>query len=146
MKVEVRNAAFDPWQELSGYEQSGALERGSYGATAVFVGTMRDLNEGDRVNAMTLEHYPGMTEQHLEKICTEAATRWEVIDALVIHRVGKLLPSEPIVLVAVWSAHRKDAFEASRFIMEDLKSKAPFWKKEELDSGSRWVAKNTTGY
>lgn len=146
MSVEVRGAAFDPWQELARYEQGGALARGSYGATAVFVGTMRDLNEGDRVNAMTLEHYPGMTEQHLEKICAEAAARWQLLDTLVIHRVGRMEPSDPIVLVAVWSAHRKDAFEASRFIMEDLKSKAPFWKKEELESGSRWVEKNTAGY
>jgi len=101
---------------------------------------------------MFLEHYPGMTEKHLEKIVQAAKEQWEILETLVIHRVGELLPNDPIVLVAVWSAHRKDAFEASRFIMEDLKSKAPFWKKESLESTgqtaekNRWVQKNTSGY
>ena len=146
MKIEVRAAPFDPWGELRAYEQRGGTVAAASGATAVFVGTMRDLNEGDQVSAMTLEHYPGMTERHLEKICQEAAARWELLDTLVLHRVGELRPADPIVLVAVWSAHRKEAFEACRFIMEDLKSKAPFWKKEQLESGSRWVDKNTPGY
>ena len=144
--IAIRNQPFDPWQELREYEQHGGPAAGASGAAAVFVGTMRDLNEGDRVHGMTLEHYPGMTEQHLEQICADAAARWQLLDTLVIHRVGELHPADPIVLVAVWSAHRKDAFEACRFIMEDLKSKAPFWKKEQLDSGSRWVEKNTPGY
>ena len=144
--IAIRNQPFDPWQELREYEQHGGPAAGASGAAAVFVGTMRDLNEGDRVHGMTLEHYPGMTEQHLEQICADAAARWQLLDTLVIHRVGELRPADPIVLVAVWSAHRKDAFEACRFIMEDLKSKAPFWKKEQLDSGSRWVEKNTPGY
>ena len=144
--IAIRNQSFDPWQELREYEQHGGPAAGASGAAAVFVGTMRDLNEGDRVHGMTLEHYPGMTEQHLEQICADAAARWQLLDTLVIHRVGELRPADPIVLVAVWSAHRKDAFEACRFIMEDLKSKAPFWKKEQLDSGSRWVEKNTPGY
>jgi molybdopterin synthase catalytic subunit len=95
---------------------------------------------------MTLEHYPGMTEKELERIIGEAHERWQLLDELVIHRVGELLPNEPIVLVAVWSAHRKDAFEACRHIMEALKSRAPFWKKERLDQGVRWVDKNTDGY
>ncbi|HHJ15457.1 MAG TPA: molybdenum cofactor biosynthesis protein MoaE [Gammaproteobacteria bacterium] len=118
---------------------------GSVGATAVFVGTMRDLNEGDAVQGMLLEHYPGMTERYLEKISQAAAGRWNLIDSLIVHRVGELLPGEPIVLVAVWSAHRKEAFEASRWLMEELKSKAPFWKKERLAEGSRWVEHNTPG-
>lgn len=104
------------------------------------------------VNGMVLEHYPGMTEKHLEKIVSEAKRKWDLLETLVIHRVGELLPNDPIVLVAVWSTHRKDAFEASRFIMEDLKSKAPFWKKEAVIDKSkgaeknRWVEKNTCGY
>lgn len=145
MKVEVRESELQPWLELQQFEQEMAAQ-GRFGATAVFVGTMREFNEGDSVRGMTLEHYPGMTERHLEQICREAQERWDLVDTLVIHRVGDLQPADPIVLVAVWSAHRKDAFEASRFIMEDLKSRAPFWKKEQLSTGSRWVNKNTPGY
>ena len=105
---------------------------------------MRDFNEGDRVHGMTLEHYPGMTEKHLEAICHNATSRYNLLDALVIHRVGPIEPGEPIVLVAVWSAHRATAFDACRLIMDDLKSRAPFWKKEELDEGKvRWVDHNT---
>lgn len=146
MKIEVRAVALDPWREVADYEQAQAALHGAAGAAAVFVGSMRDLNEGDAVSAMTLEHYPGMTEKHLEKICAAAADRWDLLDTLVVHRVGELHPADPIVLVAVWSAHRKDAFEACRHIMEDLKSNAPFWKKEQLQSGHRWVEKNTAGY
>jgi molybdopterin synthase catalytic subunit len=94
---------------------------------------------------MVLEHYPGMTEKHLEKICEQARTRWELNDSLIVHRVGELHPGDPIVLVAVWSAHRKAAFEASRWLMEELKTQAPFWKKEQLADASRWVEKNTPG-
>jgi len=94
---------------------------------------------------MTLEHYPGMTERYLEEICHEANQRWELVEILVVHRVGDLLPGEPIVLVAVWSGHRAAAFEASRHVMEELKSHAPFWKKETLDRGQRWVSKNSDG-
>jgi molybdopterin synthase catalytic subunit len=107
---------------------------------------MRDFNEGDAVEGMMLEHYPGMTERHLERIAREATERWGLEDVLVVHRVGELRPTDPIVLVAVWSSHRKDAFEACRYLMEDLKSKAPFWKKELLESGTRWVEHNTPGY
>ncbi|MBT8445793.1 MAG: molybdenum cofactor biosynthesis protein MoaE, partial [Gammaproteobacteria bacterium] len=93
-----------------------------------------------------LEHYPGMTERHLEEIAAAAAARWNIIDGLLVHRVGELSPGDPIVLVAIWSAHRADAFEACRFCMEDLKSRAPFWKKELTESGARWVERNTDGY
>jgi molybdopterin synthase catalytic subunit len=95
---------------------------------------------------MLLEHYPGMTERHLNRIVDAAGRRWAVLDSLLIHRVGTVYPGDPIVLVAVWSAHRADAFEACRFIMEDLKSQAPFWKKESRASGKRWIEKNTPGY
>ncbi|MDX1824057.1 MAG: molybdenum cofactor biosynthesis protein MoaE [Thiohalomonadales bacterium] len=143
MKVEIRPQDFDPYQEVSAYQREKLQADGKYGATAVFVGTMRDFNEGDEVRAMTLEHYPGMTEQYLEKISKEAHQRWDLIDCLIIHRVGEVSPNHPIVVVAVWSAHRAAAYEANRYLMEELKSRAPFWKKETLNQGSRWVEKNT---
>lgn len=147
MRVEVYDTPFQPWEVLQRYEEEVVeQQRGKYGASAVFVGTMRDFNEGDEVRGMTLEHYPGMTEKELERIIAEACERWQLLDELILHRVGDLLPNDPIVLVAVWSAHRKDAFEACRHIMEALKSRAPFWKKEQLDEGYRWVEKNTDGY
>ncbi len=147
VRVEIHSDTLSPWEELASHEQARAELKGRIGAAGVFVGTMRDFNEASDVIAMHLEHYPGMTETHLERICAEAGKRWELLDTLVVHRVGEILPAEPIVLVAVWSEHRKDAFEACRFIMEDLKSKAPFWKKETLTDGStRWVEKNTAGY
>ena len=145
MTVEIRTEAFDPYQEVSAYQREMQHAAGKYGATAVFVGSMRDFNEGDVVRSMTLEHYPGMTEKYLEKISLEASQRWDLIDSLIIHRVGEVMPNDPIVVVAVWSAHRATAFEACRHLMEDLKSRAPFWKKESLTEGSRWVEKNTAG-
>ena len=144
MAVEIHNHSFDPWQAIQQYQQQ-YIEAGKYGATASFVGTMRDFNEGDQVQAMTLEHYPGMTESYLDKICDEAKTRWDIIDCLIVHRVGDIMPDDPIVLTVVWSAHRAAAFDACRFLMEELKSKAPFWKKENLEQGHRWVEKNTPG-
>lgn len=148
MRIDITAEPFQPWQEVANYESSVSRQHsGKAGACATFIGTMRDINEGDDVSGMTLEHYPGMTEKHLERICADAMQRWDLLDYMVIHRVGELKPNDPIVLVAVWSSHRKEAFEACRFIMEDLKSKAPFWKKECLDDGnSRWVEKNTDGY
>ena len=146
MKIELRPRPFDPLLELGCY-QSSLDERlpGRYGATAIFIGTMRDLNEGEAVRGMTLEHYPGMTERHLQRIVETASREWPLLDALVIHRVGDLHPSDPIVLAAVWSAHRAAAFAACRFIMEELKSKAPFWKREDTADGPRWVDHNTPG-
>lgn len=105
---------------------------------------MRDFNDGARIHAMTLEHYAGMTERHLAGICREASERWSIFDVLIVHRTGEVRPGDPIVLVAVWSAHRAAALEACRFLIEDLKTRAPFWKKETLDAGARWVEKNTT--
>jgi molybdopterin synthase catalytic subunit len=145
MAVEIRSQEFEPYQEVSAYQREVLRAAGKYGATAVFVGSMRDFNEGEEVRAMSLEHYPGMTEKYLEKISLEARQRWDLIDSLIIHRVGDLRPNDPIVLVAVWSAHRAAAFEASRYLMEELKSRAPFWKKEIFTEGSRWVEKNTAG-
>ena len=147
MEVKIVVEPFDPWLEIQRYQQSAPAMRGKFGATSVFVGTMRDFNDGDNVKGMTLEHYPGMTEKQLVKIVDEAIQQWSVIDVLVVHRVGDIFPDQPIVLVAVWTSHRGDAFDSSRYIMEALKSKAPFWKKELLLTDSeRWVDKNTDGY
>ena len=145
MKIELRDTPFDPLDEQRRYQDSLTELKGRYGATASFIGTMRDLNEGDRVRGMVLEHYPGMTERELERLVGEAEQRWPLLATLVIHRIGQLYPDEPIVLVAVWSAHRAAAFDACRHIMEVLKSRAPFWKKETLTEGERWVASNTPG-
>ncbi len=139
MTVRIAHAAFNPWQELQRHQESLSLA-GKYGATSAFVGTMRDFNQGDPVTGLCLEYYPGMTERQLDKIIGEANRQWDVLGQLLIHRVGAILPDETIVLVAVWAAHRGDAFDACRHIMEELKSTAPFWKKEQLASGrARWV-------
>ncbi len=144
MTILIRDAGFDPWQEIQQYQTTLPA---TYGATSIFIGTMRDFNEGDSVKAMMLEHYAGMTEKQLAKIVTQAKQQWTIQDVLIVHRVGEILPNQPIVLVSVWTAHRGDAFDACRFIMEALKSQAPFWKKERLlDDDERWVNHNTNGY
>jgi len=140
MIVRVQLEPFDPWQELARHEAGRpAKAGGKTGATAVFVGSMRDFNQGEEVQAMQLEHYPGMTEAYLGKISQEAAARWDLLDSLVLHRFGSILPAEPIVLVAVWSAHRADAFAACRYLIDELKTRAPFWKQEQTAQGARWV-------
>lgn len=145
MAVLLLPEPFDPTDVLKTHEQS--LTPGSFGATASFVGTMRNFNEGDSVTGMTLEHYPEMTEKQLHDIVDAAGEKWPLIDALIAHRVGDIKPGDPIVLTAVWSAHRAAAFEACRYLMEALKKDATFWKKETLaDDSERWVEKNTPGY
>jgi len=144
-RVEIRAEPFDPYRELGRHEKQRDVH-GRTGATGVFIGTMRDFNDGGPVETMVLEHYPGMTERHVESICAEAAKRWAVQDCLVLHRAGEIRVGEPIVLVAVWSAHRGDAMDACRFIIEDLKAHAPFWKKERTGDRARWVEQNTAGY
>lgn len=109
------------------------------GALVTFIGQMRDLNEGDTVETMTLEHYPGMTEKALQKILDKADERWQLMGIRVVHRVGEMKPLDPIVLVAVASAHRGEAFQACEFIIDYLKTRAPFWKKEQTPDGERWV-------
>ncbi len=147
LKISILEKQFDPWNALSEYQKSNSQYAAKYGATAVFVGTMRDLNEHQSISEMFLEHYPGMTENYLEKISQQLITKYQLMDVLVIHRVGQLTPNDTIVLVAIWSAHRKQAFVACRELMEELKSKAPFWKKEILKSGKHhWVEHNTRGY
>jgi molybdopterin synthase catalytic subunit len=142
VRIEVRDTPFDPWQAVRDFQNAMSGQAGKYGATATFVGTMRDFNQGDRVERMTLEHYPGMTEKCLNEISKKASERWDIADSLIIHRVGDLQPNEPIVLVAVWSAHRAAAFEACRYLIEELKSRAPFWKREQLSEHSRWLEQN----
>ncbi len=145
MHIEIREEPFSPWEEISRYEKEvlDPQQAGQYGAATVFSGTMREFNEGDGVSGMLLEHYPGMTDRYLEKISQEAAERWDILDTLIIHRVGLMQPNDPIVLVAAWSAHRGESFHAARYLIEELKSRAPFWKKEQLDQGERWVEHNT---
>ena len=146
-KIEVLESIFDPWKLQQDYQTVSMQGKTDYGATASFIGTMRDFNEGDDVASMVLEHYPKMTKKQLNEIVDEACEKWSLLNVLIVHRVGKILPAEPIVLVTVWSSHRVDAFEACRFLMEDLKHKAPFWKQETLKEGdTRWVEENTTGY
>ena len=135
MTVRIQTDDFDISRELA------ALRGGDMrvGAVAAFVGTVRDVNEAASVATMTLEHYAGMTEKALAAIVDEAKARWDIYDALVVHRVGELKPADQIVLVGVTSAHRGDAFAACEFIMDYLKTRAPFWKKEQTPAGMRWV-------
>ena len=138
--IRVQENDFDISAEIT------ALRKGDprVGAVVTFLGTVRDLNDGSQVKEMTLEHYPGMTEKALEEIVAQAKSRWDIYQALVIHRVGPLLPEDQIVLVAVISAHRGEAFSACEFIMDYLKTAAPFWKKEETPEGGRWVDARVT--
>ncbi|ALU89173.1 molybdopterin synthase catalytic subunit MoaE [Herbaspirillum rubrisubalbicans] len=135
MPVRVQTADFDLSTEVAQLR----LSNPRVGAVVSFVGTVRDLNEGAAVSAMELEHYPVMTERALEQIVQQAKVRWPICEALVIHRVGPLQPCEQIVLVAVTSPHRGEAFAACEFIMDYLKTQAPFWKKEQTPQGARWV-------
>ena len=135
MKIRVQTEAFDLGTEVDAMRQG----RTDIGAIASFVGLARDMNEGSGVSAMTLEHYPGMTEKALVRLVDDANARWALLDVTVIHRIGRLLPGDPIVLVVVASQHRGEAFAASEFIMDYLKTRAPFWKKEETLQGERWV-------
>ena len=140
MAVSVQTEDFDAGLEISRLRNA----RKDTGAVVSFIGLVRDLNEGDQVSQLTLEHYPGMTEKALEAIVSQAQNRWAIFDAIVIHRVGTLQAMEQIVLVAVSSAHRSEAFKACEFIMDYLKTEAPFWKKERTQSGERWLdAKNS---
>jgi molybdopterin synthase catalytic subunit len=133
--VRVQSADFDVGREL----EALTAGRRDVGAVASFVGLVRDANDGQPIRAMALEHYPGMTEKALEDICAQAHSRWDLVDTLVIHRVGPLQPGDRIVLVGVASAHRGEAFAACEFIMDYLKTRAPFWKKEDTPEGGRWV-------
>lgn len=140
MPIKIQEADFDVSAEIA------ALRKGDprVGAVVTFLGTVRDMNDGSQVRGMTLEHYPGMTEKALQEILDQARARWDIYQTLVIHRVGPLLPEDQIVLVAVTSAHRGEAFAACEFIMDYLKTAAPFWKKEDTPEGARWVDARVT--
>jgi len=135
MPVRITTDDFDVSREIDALRAGD----GRVGAVVSFVGTVRDVNDGHAVTGMTLEHYPGMTEKALAAIVDEARGRFDIFDALVIHRVGALAPTDRIVLVAVTSAHRGEAFDACRFVMDYLKTRAPFWKKEATPEGAQWV-------
>jgi molybdopterin synthase catalytic subunit len=135
MPVRIQTQDFDLSQEIKQLRAGDAR----VGAVATFVGTVRDRNDGSEVASMTLEHYPGMTEKSLEEIIEKAKARWDIFDVLIIHRVGPLNIEDQIVLTAVTSAHRGEAFAACEYVMDYLKTLAPFWKKEDTPEGARWV-------
>ncbi len=143
MPVRVQAEDFDLTHEIAALRAAQGVRNAKIGAIAAFIGTVRDLNEVDgeqrAVSHMTLEHYPGMTERALEKIVVDAKGRWDIFDALVIHRIGTLGPLDQIVLVVTVGAHRGEAFAACEFIMDYLKTQAPFWKKEATPAGAHWV-------
>lgn len=134
-EVRVQPEDFDVGSEIARLR----ADNPRVGAVATFIGVCRDLNDGSQVAEMTLEHYPGMTERALEKIAVEARGRWDLIDILIVHRIGPMHPTDQIVLVAVTSSHRGEAFAACEFLMDYLKTRAPFWKKESTGEGARWV-------
>lgn len=133
--IKVQETTFDVGAEITAIK----LGKAGIGGTAVFVGTVRDINDGKGVSAMTLEHYPGMTEKALAEIEAEARARWVLDDVLIIHRVGRMEPGEDVVLVICCSAHRQNAFDACQFLMDYLKTKAPFWKLEDSEGEESWV-------
>jgi molybdopterin synthase catalytic subunit len=140
MPVRVQTEDFDIAREIAALRTANP----KVGAVASFIGTVRDVNDGESVATLTLEHYPGMTERALESIVAEARSRWRIIDATVVHRVGAMKPLDQIVLVVVAGEHRGDAFAACEFIMDYLKTRAPFWKKEQTPEGARWVEARAT--
>lgn len=146
IQIKLHPQAFDPLASLQAFQSQAEFRAASYGANSIFIGTMRDFNEGDEVVGMHLEHYAGMTERQLHYLTQQVLKKYPVDHVLLEHRVGDIVPADPIVLVAVWSAHRKLAFAACRELMEALKRDAPFWKHEILADGSkRWVEHNTAG-
>jgi molybdopterin synthase catalytic subunit len=140
MPIRIQEKDFDISTEIAGLRKGDPR----VGAVVSFLGTVRDMNDGSQVKGMTLEHYPGMTEKALQEILDQAKARWDIYQTLVIHRVGPLLPEDQIVLVVVTSAHRGEAFAACEFIMDYLKTAAPFWKKEDTPEGARWVDARVT--
>jgi molybdopterin synthase catalytic subunit len=135
MAVRVQTGDFDAGREIALLRQGNP----QVGAVAAFVGVVRDMNDGAAVADMLLEHYPGMTEKAVAEIIDQAKSRWDIFEVLVVHRVGQLKPTDQIVLVVVSSSHRGDAFAACEFVMDYLKTQAPFWKKEQTPDGARWV-------
>jgi molybdopterin synthase catalytic subunit len=135
MPVRIQHEDFDAGAEIARLRADDP----SIGAVASFVGVARDRNDGAAVATLVLEHYPGMTEKAIDAIIAQAKSRWQIAEILVIHRVGELKPLDQIVLVVATSGHRNDAFSACEFVMDYLKTEAPFWKKETTPGGERWV-------
>lgn len=133
IRISIQDAAFDTGKEIT------ALQIAGVGGVSVFVGVVRDINDDAAVSGLFLEHYPGMTEKQIEAIIREAMSRWDIKSATVIHRVGQLTPSDEIVFVGAASAHRSDAFDACEYIIDYLKTRATFWKKETVGEGDRWL-------
>ncbi len=142
MPVVLQEFAFSPYQRLQDYEMQ-CRKPGESGATVNFIGSVRDMHEGCTVEAMTIECYPQMALQEIEKICENATAQWQLDDFLVMHRYGRVEPGDALVLVAVWSTHRQQAFDACRHIIHHLKHKAPFWKQEHNGDDSCWLESNT---
>ncbi len=144
MSIHISLQPFNPWQSITDHQQQSALEK-QFGATATFIGSMRDFNDDTNITSMKLEHYPEMTQHYLEKLEQQAQQKWALLDSLIIHRVGHISPAEPIVLIACWSAHRRASLDACNWLIEELKYNAPFWKKETSQEGERWVEQNSNG-
>lgn len=145
MSAHILNQPFDPFNSITKHQQQSDIGK-QFGATASFIGSMRDFNDDVDVSSMMLEHYPEMTQRYLDKLEKEANQRWDLLDSLIIHRVGKITPAAPIVLIVCWSAHRRAALDACSWLIEELKHNAPFWKKETRQDGERWVENNTDGF
>lgn len=134
----------EPWEVIA-QQQAEINIAGQFGATASFVGTMRDFSDRQDITKMVLEHYPAMTTRYLQKLEMEAKKQWPLLDCLIVHRVGEVAPGDAIVVIACWSAHRRAALDACDWLIEELKYKAPFWKKEFTEDGEHWVSSNTDG-
>lgn len=146
MSTRILEHDFDAWQALADYQRQSAIGE-QCGATATFIGTMRDFNDNADVSQMTLEHYPGMTERYLDKLEQQARQQWPALtDCLIVHRVGVIQPAQAIVVIGCWSAHRRAALDACSWLIEELKHNAPLWKKEQRTDGERWVESNTDGH
>ena len=145
MSSWVSEHSFDPWA-LIAQRQAEQSQSGQFGATATFIGTMRDFNDRENIQKMKLEHYPAMTEHYLQKLEQQACKQWPLLDCLIVHRVGDIHPGDAIVAIACWSAHRRAALDACNWLIEELKHRAPFWKKEFSPEGAHWVEANTDGH
>ncbi len=146
MYCDLVSKPLNPYKALEQYDKRLRSSCSSIGASTYFIGNMRDVNESRTVKSMLLEYYPGMTEKELNRVAEEAKKKWDLVDILLLHRVGRVYPNDTIVVIGIWSTHRADAFEACRYIMEILKSDVPIWKKEQRLDGEHWVSRNTKGY
>ena len=144
MSTHISPQPFDPWHEIAAHQKQSMLDS-QFGATASFIGTMRDFNENVDVSKMVLEYYPEMTQHYLDNLEQQAKLKWALLDTLIIHRVGEINPADPIVLISCWSAHRRAALDACNWLIEELKHNAPFWKKETRQNGEHWIEQNTDG-